>query len=54
MDYTPEELEFMLAMERFKTKHGKPYPDCCDVLAVAKALGYRKAEDVPHAPLEPG
>lgn len=53
-DYTEDEILFMLAMERFQRQANRPYPDCRDVLTVAKSLGYRKAEDVPHAPLEPG
>lgn len=41
-DFSDDEREFMLAMERFEREHHKPFPDCRDVLAVAKALGYRK------------
>lgn len=41
-DYTPDELEFMNAMDKFKRDHRKPCPDCKDILAVAHSLGYRK------------
>lgn len=43
-DYTDEEREFMCAMDRFKRDNRKPYPDCRDVLQVARSLGYRKVE----------
>lgn len=41
-DYTGDEIEFMLAMDRWKRSNRCPYPTCADVLAVAKSLGYRK------------
>ncbi len=41
--YTPDELEFMRAVERFKTEHNKPFPLFTDILAVLISLGYRKA-----------
>lgn len=40
--YRPDEVEFIRAMERFQIKNRKRYPDCRDVLEVAKGLGYRK------------
>ena len=40
--YTSDELEFALAMDKFKRQAGKPFPDCRDVLLVARALGYRR------------
>lgn len=39
--YAADEVEFMCAMERFKRRFGRE-PTCRDVLAVARALGYRK------------
>lgn len=50
-DFTPAEIEFMLAMDAFKLRTHTANPDCRDVLAVAKALGYRlvaKAVPIPH------
>lgn len=43
-DYTPDELEFMKAMDSWRHWRGGRYPTCRDVLDVAKALGYRKVE----------
>jgi hypothetical protein len=41
-DYTPEEVEFLFAMERYKRQRNRPYPTWPEVLAVLKSLGYRK------------
>ena len=41
-DYTDEEREWFLAIERYKSRSGKKFLDCRDVLAVLKSLGYRK------------
>jgi hypothetical protein len=40
--YTPDELEFMNAMQRFKEHTGKSFPTHGEVLKVAVALGYRR------------
>lgn len=44
LDYGPDEVEFMLAMERYRREHRRRFPTCSEVLAVVKSLGYRKAE----------
>ena len=44
LEYSPAELEFMLAMERYRREHHRRFPTCCEVLAVVKSLGYRKAD----------
>jgi hypothetical protein len=36
------EREFMVALDRYKRSHHRPFPTCCEVLAVLKSLGYRK------------
>lgn len=41
-NFTEDEIEFMKAMERYTRENNKPYPDCRDVLIVAKELGYLK------------
>ena len=41
-DYTEPELEFMLAMDRYKRSHQRPYPSWREVLRVLHALGYRQ------------
>jgi hypothetical protein len=40
--YTPDEIEFMTAMQEFKVLSGKPFPTHRDVLKVTMSLGYRK------------
>jgi hypothetical protein len=45
--YTPDELEFMNAMQRFKESSGKSFPTHGEVLRIAVALGYRLAIDEP-------
>jgi hypothetical protein len=43
--YSPEELDFMNAMQAFKLRTGRPFPSYSEVLAVARGLGYHKCED---------
>ncbi len=45
-DYTREEIDFMMAMSEYIRRTGRKFPDPCEVLAVAHALGYRKVVDV--------
>ena len=40
----PEEMEFINAINAYKTKHQRPFPTWSEVLHVVKALGYRKPE----------
>ena len=42
--YSPEEVEFMMAMERYKREAHRPFPTWHEVLRVFKALGYRKVK----------
>ncbi|MEN6458425.1 MAG: hypothetical protein ABFC63_05800 [Thermoguttaceae bacterium] len=48
-DYTPEEIEFMGAMDSYKRRSGRMFPTCSEVLEVIKSLGYEKPakSDVP-------
>lgn len=41
-DYTPDEIEFMNSMDRYKRENKRPFPTCCEVLRVLISLGYRK------------
>ncbi len=41
-DYTPDELEFMRAVDQFKRRFRKPFPTCREILDIVFALGYRK------------
>jgi hypothetical protein len=40
--YSPDEIEFMTAMQEFKIRTAKAFPTYAEVLAVAKSLGYRR------------
>ena len=44
---TPEELQFIKAIEKYKKEHNKHFLSWTEVLKVAKALGYRKVAE-PH------
>jgi len=41
-DITPDELEFLMAMERFQRKYHRRYPTWREILFVLRSLGYRK------------
>lgn len=41
-DYTPEEIEFMRAMDAYKRSSGRMFPTCSEVLEVLRSLGYEK------------
>ena len=41
-DYSPEELEFMNALDDYKRASGRMFPTCSEVLEVLKKLGYEK------------
>jgi hypothetical protein len=41
-DYTPEEIEFMQAMDEYKRSSGRMFPTCSEILEVIKGLGYAR------------
>ncbi len=43
-DYTPEEIEFMRALEAYKRRSGRMFPTCSEILEVLRDLGYEKRE----------
>lgn len=43
-DYTDEEREFFLAVERYKRENGRKFLTLRETLHIARALGYRKVE----------
>ena len=43
-EYSPEEAEFLAAMDRYKRVNQRPYPTWREVLAVVRSLGYRRVE----------
>jgi len=49
-DYTPDEIEFMSAMDEYKRRSGRMFPTCSEVLEVLKSLGYAKSHPVEIAP----
>jgi hypothetical protein len=59
--YTDDELEFMTAVQQFKTQTGKSFPSHGDILRIAARLGYRKGypiddqveDEVPTRVFEP-
>ncbi len=42
--YNADELEFLVAIDRYKRHRRRPYPDWAEVLGVLKKLGWRKAK----------
>ena len=42
-EYTPEEVEFMNAMDEYKRTSGRMFPTCSEVLEVIRGLGYAKS-----------
>ncbi len=45
-DYSPAELEFMLAMNQYKHSSGRMFPTWSEVLEVLRELGYEKSQAV--------
>ncbi len=43
-DYTNDEVEFMKAVDNYKRKTGRMFPNCSEVLEVVATLGYTRAE----------
>ena len=48
-NYSDEEREFLVALDRWRRATGVKFPHATDILAIAVALGYRKVE--PPGPL---
>jgi hypothetical protein len=45
-DYSPEEVEFMGALDDYKRRSGRMFPTCSEVLEVIKSLGYERRVEV--------
>ena len=41
-DYSPDEIEFMQAMDAYKRRSGRMFPTCSEILEVVKSMGYVK------------
>ena len=44
-EMTPEQLEFLMAVNEYKRVNKRPFPSWTEVLDVMKALGYRKVAE---------
>jgi hypothetical protein len=44
-EMNPDEIEFALALDRFKKMFQRPFPSCLEVLLVLKSLGYDKVSE---------
>ncbi len=44
-EYTAAELEFMQAMQDYKTKNGRMFPTWSEVLEVVRELGYVQSDE---------
>lgn len=58
-DYTPDEVEFMRALDDYKRRSGRMFPTCSEILEVLRGLGYVKAAmgtvaENPSGMAEPG
>ena len=42
---TPEQFEFVMAIDEYKKVNGRPFPSWTEILDVVKALGYRKVAE---------
>lgn len=50
-DYTPEEIQFMTAMDEYKRLSGRMFPTCSEILEVLKKMGYEKREPLESVPV---
>lgn len=44
-DYSDDEREFMVALDRYKRENRRPHPTCSEVLKVLRSLGYEKPHE---------
>jgi hypothetical protein len=53
-EYSPEEIEFMHALDAYKHASGRMFPTCSEILEVIRALGYAKnGQPAPASSLDP-
>lgn len=53
-DYTPEQVEFFMAIDAWKRRTGRVAPTWPEVLAIAQDLGWRKVAEPGPLPAPPG
>ena len=44
-EMTPEQFDFLMAIDRYKKENQRPFPTWTEVLEVITALGYRKVAE---------
>jgi hypothetical protein len=49
-DYSPDELEFMNALDEYKRRSGRMFPTCSEILEVLRDIGYEKRLAAPPLP----
>jgi len=49
-EYTPDEIDFMRAMDHYKRANRRPFPTWSEVLEVLHALGYRRVAEATPLP----
>jgi hypothetical protein len=52
-EYSPEEIEFMHALDAYKHASGRMFPTCSEILEVIRDLGYAKNGLPASASLDP-
>jgi hypothetical protein len=45
IDYSSDEVEFMMALQRYKEQRRRPFPTTKEVLEVVRSLGYHKSSE---------
>lgn len=48
--YTDDQLEFLVAVDRYKRSRRRPFPTWTEVLAIVLSLGYRKVVEKTELP----
>jgi hypothetical protein len=44
-EMTPEQFEFLMTVQEYKRVNDRPFPTWTEVLAIIKAMGYRKVAE---------
>jgi len=53
-EMTPEQFEFLMAIQEYKKANKQPFPSFTEVLEILKALGYRKVAEPQPLAASPG
>jgi hypothetical protein len=52
-DYSEEERQFLVAIDRYRSSQRRPFPTARELLGVVKSLGYRRPDFSDAPPVEP-